>query len=73
MSRTKRRQQIVEIAYTVQRDLLWNTWKEMHPDAAELALPKIRNILDEEIKSRCSLVHLSPNFPGISLPSPKGC
>jgi hypothetical protein len=71
MSRTKRRQQIVEIAHTVQRDLLWNTWKEMHPGAAELALPKIRNILDEEIKSRCSLVHISPNFPGISLPSPE--
>ncbi len=50
MSRTKRRQQIVEIAHIVRRDLHWNTWKGMHPGAAELALPKIRDIIDEEIK-----------------------
>ena len=50
MSRTERRQQIVEIAHAVQRDLHWNTWKETHPGAAELALPKIRDIIDEEIK-----------------------
>jgi hypothetical protein len=52
MSRTERRQQIDEITHTVQRDLHWDTWKEMHPGAAELALPKIRDIIDGEIKSR---------------------
>jgi hypothetical protein len=72
MSRTERRQQIVEIAHTVQRELLWNTWKEIHPGAAELALPKIRDIVDEEIKSRSPSGHGSPNLPGISLPAPDG-
>jgi hypothetical protein len=62
MSRTDRRQQIVEIAHTVHRDLHWNTWKEMHPQAAELALPKIRDIIDEEIKSRCPRGHRSSNL-----------
>ena len=52
MSRTERLQQIVEIAHTVHRELHWNAWKELHPGAAELALPKIRDILAEEIKSR---------------------
>jgi hypothetical protein len=73
MSRTERRQQIVEIAHTVQRHLHWNTWKEMHPGAAELALPKIRDILNEEIKSRCPRGHRSSNLPRIAPPSPDGC
>jgi hypothetical protein len=72
MSRTERRQQIVEIADTVQRGLHWNTWKELHPGAAELALPKIREIIEEEIKSRCPRGHCSSKLPGISLPSPHG-
>jgi hypothetical protein len=72
MSTTERRQQIVEIAHTVQRDLHWNTWKELHPGAAQLALPKIRDIIDEEIKSRCPRGHRSSNLPGISLLSPDG-
>ena len=72
MSRTERRQQIVEITRTVQRNLYWNTWSEMHPMAAELALPKIRHIIDEEIKSRGPRGHRSSNFPDISLPSPVG-
>jgi hypothetical protein len=73
MSRTERRQQIVEIAHTVQRDLHLSTWKELHPGAAALALPKIRDIIDEEIKSRCPRAHRSSNLPGISPPSPEGC
>jgi hypothetical protein len=35
----------------------------MHPGAAELALPKIRDIIDEEIKSRCQRAHSSSNLP----------
>ena len=73
MSRTERRQQIVEIAQTVQRELHWNTWKEMHPGAAELALPKIRDIINEEIKSRSPSGRGSSNLPGISLPAPDRC
>ena len=73
MSRTERRQQIVEITRIVQRDLHWNTWREMHPVAAELALPKIRHIIDEEIKSRGPRGHRSSNFRGIFVPSPDGC
>jgi hypothetical protein len=73
MSRTERQQQIVEIAHAVQRDLHWNTWKETHPGAAELALPKIRHIIDEEINRRCRSGHRSSNLPAISLPSPDGC
>jgi len=60
MSRTERRQQIVEIAHTAQRGLYWNTWKELHPGAAELALPKIREIIDDEIKSRSKLSRRRP-------------
>ena len=73
MSRTERRQQIVEIAHAVQRDLHWNTWKETYPGAAELALPKIRDIINEEINRRCPSGHRSPSLPAISLPSPDGC
>jgi hypothetical protein len=63
MSRTERRQQIVEIAHAVQRDLHWNTWMETHPGAAKLALPKIRDIIDEEINRRCPSGHRSSNVP----------
>jgi hypothetical protein len=73
MSRTERRQQIVEMTHTVQRELYWNTWKELHPAAAELALPKIRDIIGEELKSRRPRGHRSSNLPGISLPSPDRC
>jgi hypothetical protein len=73
MSRTERRQQIVEIAHTVQHELHWNAWKELHPAAAELALPKIRDIIDEEMKSRRPRGHRSSTLPGISLPSSDGC
>ena len=64
MSRTERRQKIVEIARLVRRDLHWSAWTEMHPGAAELALPKIRDIIDEEIKSRGPRGHRSSNLPG---------
>jgi hypothetical protein len=73
MSRTERRQQIVEIAHAVQRDLHWNAWKETHPGAAELAMPKIRDIIDAEINRRRPSGHRSSNPPAISLPSPDGC
>jgi hypothetical protein len=68
MSRTERRQQIVEIAHAVQHDLHWNTWQEMHPGAAELALPKIRDIIDGEIKSRRPRGHRSSNLLRAPLP-----
>ncbi len=73
MSRTERQQQIVEIVRTVQRDVYWNTWKELHSGAAKLALPKIRDIIDEEIKGRGPRGHRLSNLPGISLPSADGC
>ncbi len=73
MSRTERQQQLVEIVHTVQRDLCWNTWKELHSGAAKLALPKIRAIIDEEIKGRGARRQRLSNLPGISLPSPDGC
>jgi hypothetical protein len=73
MSRTERRQQIVEITRSVQRELHWNAWQELHPAAAELALAKIGDIIDEEMKTRCPRGHRSSNLPGVSLPSPEGC
>jgi hypothetical protein len=70
MSRTERLQQIVDITHSVQRDLHWNTWKERYPGAAKLALPKIRDILDEEAKHRCPRGHRSSSLPGTTAPHP---
>jgi hypothetical protein len=70
MSRTERLQQIVDITHSVQRDLHWNAWQERHPGAAKLALPKIRDILDEETKSRCPGDPRSSRLPGSVAPHP---
>jgi hypothetical protein len=38
------RQRIIETSALVLRQLHWQTWSEVHPGAAELAIPKINAI-----------------------------
>lgn len=52
MSANDFRQRIIETSALVLHELHWHTWSEMHPGAAELAIPKIHAIIGEEMKQR---------------------
>ena len=52
MSRKELSQRIVETAALVLRELHWQTWSEVHPGAAKLAIPKINAIIEQETKKR---------------------
>jgi hypothetical protein len=50
MSRTNIRRRIVETAARVPCELHWQTWSEVHPSAADLAISKVNAIVREEMK-----------------------
>ena len=52
MSANDFRQPIIETSVLVLRELHWQMWSEVHPGAADLAIPKINAIIGQAMNRR---------------------